>query len=283
MNKFKTFILALFLSLSMSAPAYADTDTSTIEDYLLNIVETLDSYIGVDVDYIYGFSYQLVTMLSVNQGYSSYIASKHNWSGGFSSGSFYFPRMSYYTYEYKDESIIATKNTAYCTYPYFIEKSINGYNTYLLASAKQFFNWFYPLKESEPVYWQVWDTDTGQAENVNLATVGYYITWYLGQMYQMNTYDVESNGLTEKVQDFADSVKEFDSNTTSLFETAKDNFSSFNPKFESTSTFMSTLRKISQYLQKCFVALGKFNIPITISLILAICMQFIGFYKFKRG
>lgn len=288
MKRIKTLIVALLLSLSMSAPALADTGDydSDILDAVSNIWDVLALEISIDVGNMYSSVYRMQYILT-HSDYAETAADAVRKtpfiSGLNSSAEFTLPKMYYYTYYYADETIQSVQVEDYCTIPYWLSMKAYGFNQYLLASAKQFFNWFYPLKASEPVYWQVWNSETEEVENVNLATVGYYITWYLGQMYQMNTYDVETNGLTAKAKEFDSASKEFDESVSTSFQSVQSSISSFAPDASKLKSFGTAFSWVSQYLQKCFVALDDLAIPITVSLVLAICMQFVGFYKFKRG
>lgn len=288
MKRIKTLIIALLLSLSMSAPALADTG-----DYDYNILESLNNIwdvialeISLDLAETYVSVYRMQYILT-HTDYAETEADAVRQTplimGLSSRMEFTLPKMYYYTYYYSDENIQSVQVIDYCTIPYWLSMKTYGFNQYLLASAKQFFNWFYPLKASEPVYWQVWNSETEEVENVNLATVGYYITWYLGQMYQMNTYDVETNGLTAKAKEFDATAKDFDESVSDSFQSVQSSISGFAPDASKLRSFGSAFSWVSQYLQKCFVALDDLAIPITVSLVLAICMQFVGFYKFKRG
>lgn len=145
-----------------------------------------------------------------------------------------------------------------------------------------FFQWFYPLKDSTPQYWLVYDTDDNTGKWVNPATVTYYITWYLGQLYSQNYDDEEGalTGLTQAVNNFSTQAQNFEQAENSVINSVKSRLNDFNPDLSQIGGFRA-IGWCANYLQRIYVALGAYGTVITIGLLLAVCMQFIGYFKYK--
>lgn len=145
-----------------------------------------------------------------------------------------------------------------------------------------FFQWFYPLKDSTPQYWLVYDTDTNSGKWVNPATVTYYITWYLGQLYSQN-YDDENgalNSLNNAVTNFANQAQQFEAQEHAVVDSVKSRLENFNPDIGSWSGFRA-IGWCSNYLQQVWVNLGTYGTIISIALLLGVCLQFIGYFRYK--
>lgn len=164
--------------------------------------------------------------------------------------------------------------------PGIIRSWFRAFMTYLDANLTLWRNWFYPLKSDDPLYWRFFNTDTSKQENTNLAGVLYHISWYLGQMFQMNTWDLGDSGLKDSAFELDTTLKEFEKAESDLFDQVKDDFNSFIPDASEIGALRAIVW-VSGYLQKVFVALGQFALPITVSLVLGVCMQFIGYFKYK--
>lgn len=145
-----------------------------------------------------------------------------------------------------------------------------------------FFQWFYPLKSSTPQYWWVYDTDTDGEKVVNPATVTYYITWYLGQLYSQNYTDENGalNSLSNAVQNFATQAQQFEAQEHAVVNSVKSRLETFNPDIGSWSGFRA-IGWCSNYLQQVWVNLGTYGTVISIALLLGVCLQFIGYFRYK--
>lgn len=148
------------------------------------------------------------------------------------------------------------------------------------AYVQQFIYWYYPLQDAlNSQYWRYWNTDTQQQENTNLAGVLYNITWYLGQMFLMNTWEADTE-LSQPIEDLNNTFQDLDSSEDSIWNSVSSAFNGFSPD-SSDVTELSAIGWVSNYLQQIFVSLGAFNIPIMVALMLGVCMQFIGYFKYK--
>lgn len=181
---------------------------------------------------------------------------------------------------YVDERPVISSTTVYCTLSGFFGTWFNNLGVLFTQIFNLFANWYYPLDPDAP-YWRYWNTDTQQQENINLAGVLYNITWYLGQMFLMNTWEAGSE-LETPIEDLNNAFTDLDNAEDTLWSPVEDAFNSFAPD-SGDITALSALGWVGNYLQQIFVNLGSFNIVITLSLILGVCMQFIGYFKYKNG
>ena len=83
------------------------------------------------------------------------------------------------------------------------------------AWLSDFMAYYYPFQVNQPLVWYAWNTDTSSREQTNLATVLYYVTWYLGQMFQMNTWGAGSE-LETPISDLNDKFTDLDDAETIL-------------------------------------------------------------------
>ena len=169
-----------------------------------------------------------------------------------------------------------------------------------------FWSAYYPLKSSTPLYWKYWNSDTKKYEDTNIANVLSQMTWYLGNIYldadnylksisadvsniaddvsniAKNIVGTEDSELNNKVTEVKDKVSEFDKSEQQIVDSASDAFSKFDP---SSNDYFGSLKALSwcgNYLQQIYEKLGLYGIPITIALLLGVCMQFIGYFRYKK-
>lgn len=192
----------------------------------------------------------------------------------------YLFRIPLYSFSIVNEQPVFSLSYVNCTFSGLFSYFIHNISVFLSGIFEIFSNWYYPLDPDAP-YWRYWNTDTQQQENINLAGVLYNITWYLGQMFLMNTWEAGSE-LETPIEDLNNAFTDLDNAEDALWSPVEDAFNSFSPD-SGDITALSALGWVGNYLQQIFVNLGSFNIVITLSLILGVCMQFIGYFKYKNG
>lgn len=151
----------------------------------------------------------------------------------------------------------------------------------LKYNCDKFFNWYYPLDSTLPEYWRYYNTDTKEQEEIGLAGLMYNISWYLGQMYALQ---VESGPLTQLNEDVNNTVQsvldmeEKEEAITSHITSIIDTF-----EFDSTpfQTALIPLEWCSQLLTRTYNALGNYAIVMNIGFVLSICMQMIGYFRYR--
>ena len=107
----------------------------------------------------------------------------------------------------------------------------------------------------------------------------YNISWYLGQMYQMNSWEAGSE-LEKPIEDLNNMFTDVDNAENSIVSSVESALDSFNPDFSDVSSLVA-IGWVSNYLQQLYISLGSYALPITVSLLLGVCMQFIGYFKYK--
>ena len=151
---------------------------------------------------------------------------------------------------------------------------------YIDCFFTKFSDWYYPFADQVAFqYWYAWNSDTQQKEQTNIATVLYYVTWYLGQMYQMNTWTAGEE-LQQPIEDLNDKFNDLDNAEDGIWNSISGSFDGFDPDPGSVSD-LGAIGWCANYLQEIYVSLGAFNIPIMVGLLLGVCMQFIGYFKYK--
>lgn len=144
----------------------------------------------------------------------------------------------------------------------------------------KFYNWYYPLDNVLPEYWRYYNTDTAQQEQIGLGGLMYNISWYLGQMYVLQSASQSLDNLQDQVDDIADTLAEAESKENAVISSISSSINSFNPDLTSIGAFRA-LSWSSNYLQQVFLALGTYGTVILVGLLLGVCMQFIGYFKYK--
>lgn len=144
----------------------------------------------------------------------------------------------------------------------------------------KFYNWYYPLDNVLPEYWRYYNTDTAQQEEIGLAGLMYNISWYLGQMYVLQSASQSLDNMTDQVEAITDTLEEAEQKENAVISSISSGINSFAPDLTEIGAFRA-LSWTSNYLQQMFVALGTYGTVILVGLLLGVCMQFIGYFKYK--
>lgn len=158
---------------------------------------------------------------------------------------------------------------------------ISNISSLLRYYASRFYEWFYPLDNVDPEYWRYYNTDTKQSENIGLAGLMYNISWYLGQLYVLQSANAALEDMADAVQDVSSTFQNIETQEHAIVDSVSSSLSSFNPSSSDFTAFVA-LGWVSQFMQSCFTSLGLFGNVILLSLILAVCMQFIGYFRYRE-
>lgn len=151
--------------------------------------------------------------------------------------------------------------------------------TYITAPFMFLYDVFYPLNP-DSFSWQYYNTDTGKMESTNLGGLMYNISWYLGELYKTNDWEA-AQGFKD-AQDTIDNLTEdMSSAESAITDTVLPNIQDFSPDPSDVAS-LSGLSFVGSFIQDFYLALGVFGIPVMLSLVLAVCMQLIGYFKYKR-
>lgn len=146
--------------------------------------------------------------------------------------------------------------------------------------CNRYYQWYYPLDSTLPEYWRFYNTDTQAEEDIGLAGLMYNISWYLGQLYALQVESGPLTQLSEDVDAAAESMASMESQEESVISSISSGIDSFVPDLSELGAF-TALAWCSNYLQQCWVSLGMYGTVIMIGLLLAVCMQFIGYFRYK--
>lgn len=177
-----------------------------------------------------------------------------------------------------------------------IINAINVINVNITNNFKTFWDAYYPLRNQTPQYWKYWNSDTGKYEDTNIANVFSQATWYLGNIYlkcvdiaddvaniAKNIVGSPDSALNDKIDSVKDSLTDVDNAQKELDDNIFDTIGKFDPNTDDYFGGLKALTWCGQYLQKVFLALGAYGTPIMVGLILALCLQFIGYFRYKGG
>lgn len=179
-----------------------------------------------------------------------------------------------------DEHVQQSASLKYGTYLGILYRKLYEFFVYFRYEAELTFQWFYPLKSSTPQYWRAYNTDTDSYDAVNPAGVTGYITWYLGKLYEHLTADIDAV-LETPVENTKQAIADLEQAENNIKSEYLPKLQAFNPDSSNIGT-LAALPYFTNYLQRIFTALGAFNIPIIAALTLGICMQLIGYFKYKE-
>lgn len=192
----------------------------------------------------------------------------------------YKAQFNFASYNKDNGQITFTTRSYYCNFAGQLYLTYNSIVTYLKAYLDMFDSWYRPNGSlASQWYFEVYNSDTGEKESTNLAGVLYNISWYLGNMFEMNTWSADTE-LDGPISDLNDKFNEMDDAENNIWNSVSSAFDGFAPD-SSDITELSAIGWVSNYLQQVFVSLGAFNIPIMVALMLGVCMQFIGYFKYK--
>lgn len=152
--------------------------------------------------------------------------------------------------------------------------------SFLNAFFVKFRAWYYPLSVDSPFYWRYYNTDTGEEEEINLAGVLYNLTWYVGQLYSLQVENSSLSQLTEKVEEVSETFQQYEQQEQQIVDSVKTNIQSFTPDLSEIQS-LRALGWCSRYLQLLWASLGLYGTMIVIGLMMGVCMQFIGYFRYK--
>ena len=193
----------------------------------------------------------------------------------------YLFKTTQYTPGKVDERPVLTGQTVYCTLPALVDIQFKNLSALVTQVFNVFADWYYPLSTMDSLYWQYFNTDTGQKENINLAGLMYNISWYLGQMFQMNIWDLGDSGLADSVDDLSDTLSDYDSAESDIFSSVESGLVGIESKLDLSFAPLTYIAQVSGWLTTLWNGLGSWQAPTLISFSLVICMQFIGYFKYK--
>ena len=186
-------------------------------------------------------------------------------------------------YTYSNGNLSYIEVTRYCNMlGFFVFKFTSFERNLANALTSLWSDIYYPLKNSSlPQYWIAYNTDTGQYDSVNLATVFGYITWYLGQLYNDST-NITNNmkNMTDDINTAATTFQDMEQKEHAAIDQISQGIETFLPDVNQFSSFKA-ITWCSNYLQQIYLALGSYGTVIFIALLFGVCLQFIGYFRYK--
>lgn len=150
----------------------------------------------------------------------------------------------------------------------------------LAFSFGRFYEWFYPLDNVDPKYWRYYNTDTKASENIGLAGLMYNISWYLGNLYVLQSASAALDNMEEAVENVTSTFESVEAQEQAVVDSISSHINSFNPNVSDFGIFRA-IPWMSNYLQQIYISLGTYGTVITVGLFLGVCMQIIGFLRYK--
>lgn len=185
-----------------------------------------------------------------------------------------------YDLQISGETYSITSSASTTSFFRMIDNRLNVIIGLLSYFTSKFYEWYYPLDSTTPFYWRYYNTDTELQESIGLAGLMYNISWYLGQMYALTGGSEAIENFQDQVESVTDTLESAEEQEQAIISSISSGINSFNPQLSDIQTFRA-LSWVSNYLQQIFLALGTYGTVILVGLILAVCMQFIGYFRYK--
>lgn len=161
----------------------------------------------------------------------------------------------------------------------FLSLKFDQIVNYLHQWQLLFVRWYYPLRVDDANYWRTYDNTTGEQKTSNLAGVLYDITWYLAHIMD-NDSSPNMSATNQAVADMQDKFDEYEQSEQAVVDSISESFDSFNPDISDISS-LQAVGWCSSYLQQVWESLGTYGTIILVGLFIGVCMQFLGFFKYR--
>lgn len=193
------------------------------------------------------------------------------------------------TYEYwtlspssesNGETFVKSVTSQSGTWHSVILNRLNYISSVIEFFFNRFFDWYYPLDIVDPTYWRYWNSDNQSEEHTNLAGVLYNITWYLGNLYILESASAALDNMEEAVENVTSTFESVEAQEQAVVDSISSHINSFNPNVSDFGIFKA-IPWMSNYLQLIYISLGTYGTVITVGLFLGVCMQIIGFLRYK--
>lgn len=178
------------------------------------------------------------------------------------------------------QKVIATQTPVTVNFAMMLSMKFDQIINYLGALSELWSSWFYPLRNLTPLYWRTYNSDTDKMEDANIAKVLYDITWYLGHIFKQGEEAVNTSQLNQDVQSMQQSLDQYEQAEQSVIGSVSSSLQSFNPNLSDIQS-LRALGWCSNYLQLVWAALGTYGTMIVVGLLIGVCMQFLGYFKYK--
>lgn len=194
--------------------------------------------------------------------------------------------MDQFSYTPNTDVISSTRSYYYFTFfgyirAFFFTNLDSKFNANVAYIADTFYRYYNPrVVPASNYFWYAYNTDTQQYDSTNLAGLMQYITWYLGQMYVLQTENDALEDLAESVDTAASTFEDFNEKEQDVIDQISTGFESFLPDDDLFESF-EAITWCSNYLQRVYLALGSYGTVIFIALLFGVCLQFIGYFRYK--
>lgn len=195
--------------------------------------------------------------------------------------SYNYPSYFEYNITIQDEAIDIQSFERTGTFTGILHRKFNEFLEFWRCQFALLRAWYYPLTSNElPQYWRVYNSDTGNVQSVNPATITYYITWYLGKLYEHLTANIDAV-LEQPVKDTKQAIADLEASEAKIRNEYLPNIQNFEFNKDAIGT-LAALGFCRDLLQNMFLSLGGFNLVIVMALSLGVAMQAIGYFKFRQ-
>lgn len=195
--------------------------------------------------------------------------------------------ISVYSYDASTDVVSVENVYRYKTYVGMLYEcvtwTIPSYFTSMIQYlADTWYRWYNPnISLANSKFWKAYNTDTGQYDSVNFSTVFMYITWYLGQIYDDSTNVTNTmHQMTSDIGTAATTFQDLNNKEQVAINQIQQGFETFLPDVTQFQSFRA-ITWCSNYLQQIYIALGAYGQVIFIALLFGVCLQFIGYFRYK--
>lgn len=198
-------------------------------------------------------------------------------------------KAHFYTYSYDASSDTISRSdnyrysAFYTTLYNYIERTLGTYiSAHVAYIADTFYRYYNPRIVPESNYfWYAYNSDTGQYDQTNLAGLMQYVTWYLGMIYNDSTNVTQQmHQMTNDINTAATTFQDLNTKEQAAIDQIKTGFNNFLPDNNIFQSFRA-ITWCSNYLQQIYLALGSYGTVVLIGLLFGVCLQFIGYFRYK--
>lgn len=187
-----------------------------------------------------------------------------------------FSIKSYY-FDATEQNVKSTTRYVYGSYFGFFFAKFEELISYAVAQQQFYFFNYYPRNVSN-LAWNYFNTDTGQNEEINLAGLMYNISWYLGNLYQLNSSESYANTIAQPIREANQAIADLNAQEDAILNqiTASLNFDT--GIFSQLQANLNLINWVSSFLQQIYDASGLLQLPINLSMTLGLLMYALGSY-----
>lgn len=184
-----------------------------------------------------------------------------------------------YYFDISTMSILSNESMVQGSYMTFFLSKFNELIDYNQAVLSLWLYNYYPRWNSgDTAAWNYYNTDTDMEEPINLGGLMYNISWYLGNLYLLNTNEDYSNNADPTVAALQSKIDELNAAEDTLTEVTG-GLSYDNSVFSEIASYGSSITYVSNLMDEIFNSLGILQIVFKLSMTVGLAVYALGSYS----